>query len=195
MQTLSRPVRRALALSLLLAIAAAIVTSTVLPYLAAVDVLTEQTQQTRTLVSRLSEANALPEPDPTDWVKLLTEASKRDFISGDSQTIRLANVQSAVVQSLAADSLKPRSIRNLPPRQRAGLTLVGVQVQIGASLDQLQSMLGRLDRHQPRLLIEDLQVTRTAQGTVQTEGTGRLLDVRLDVFGIEPVVQVAKVQP
>ena len=195
MQTLSRPIRRALALSLLVAIVAAIVTSTVLPYLAAVDALTEQIQQTRILVSRLSEANAFPEPDPADWVKLLSEASKRDFISGDSQTIRLANVQSAVVQSLAADSLKPRSIRNLPPRQRAGLTLVGVQVQIGASLDQLQSMLGRLDRHQPRLLIEDLQVTRAAQGTVQTEGTGRLLDVRLDVFGIEPVVQVAKVQP
>jgi hypothetical protein len=143
----------------------------------------------------LGAASAGPEVDTPDWAKLLVEAGKHNFVSGESQNIRIANVQSAVVEILAGDSLKPRSVRNLPPHVRAGLTLVGVQVQIGASLAQLQSMLGRIDSHQPRLLVEDLQITRTAQSIAPSEGAPQLLDVRLDVFGIEPLSQVTKAKP
>jgi len=195
MQNLSKPIRRALALSLLAAVLSVVATTTVLPFLTATDALTEQIRQTRELVLRLGAASVAPEVDTTDWTKLLSEAGKRNFIPGESQTIRIANVQSAAVQILAADNLKPRSVRNLPARVRAGLTLVGVQVQIGASLAQLQSMLGRIDSHQPRLLVEDLQITRTAQFVVPGEGAPQLLDVRLDVFGIEAQSQMTKAQP
>jgi hypothetical protein len=194
MQSLSKPIRRVLALSLLVAVLTVVVTTTVLPYLSAVDQLTEQIRQTRELVSRLSDAGAPPDVGTADWAKLLEMASKRNFVSGESQTIRLANVQSAIVQILAADNVKPRSVRNLPPRVRAGLTLVGVQVQIGASLAQLQSMLNRIDNYQPRMLLEDLQITRTGQSVVPSEGAQQLLDLRLDVFGIEPPSEIAKVQ-
>jgi len=192
MQNLSKPIRRALALSLLVAVLSVVVTTTVLPFLTAADALAEQIRQTRELVSRLGAASAVPDVDRADWAELLVEAGKRNFVSGESQTIRIANVQSAVVQILASDGLKPRSVRNLPPRVRAGLTLVGVQVLIGASLTQLQSMLGRIDIHQPRLLVEDLQITRTAQSVVPGDAAQQFLDVRLDVFGIEPQSQMAK---
>lgn len=195
MQNLSKPIRRALALSLLVAVLSVVATTTVLPFLTATGALTEQIRQTRELVVRLGEAGAVPVADNSDWAKRLIEAGKRNFVSGESQNIRIANVQSAVVQILSADSMKPRSVRNLPPRIRAGMTLVGVQVQIGATLAQVQSMLGRIDSHQPRLLIEDLQITRTAQPVVASEGGQQQLDLRLDVFGIDPQNAVAKGQP
>ena len=195
MQNLSKSIRRALALSLLVAFLSLIVTTVVLPYLSATDALREQIRQTRELVLRLDAVSATPEADKTDWEKMLVEAGKRNFIPGESQIIRIANVQSSIVQILTADNMKPRSVRNLPPRVRAGLTLVGVQVQIGSSLAQLKSMLTRIDSHQPRLLVEDLQITRTTQSVVPGDGTPQLLDVRLDVFGIEPQNQITKVQP
>ena len=195
MQNLSKSIRRALALSLLVAFLSLIVTTVVLPYLSATDALREQIRQTRELVLRLDAVSATPEADKTDWEKMLVEAGKRNFIPGESQIIRIANVQSSIVQILTADNMKPRSVRNLPPRVRAGLTLVGVQVQIGLSLAQLKSMLTRIDSHQPRLLVEDLQITRTTQSVVPGDGTPQLLDVRLDVFGIEPQNQITKVQP
>jgi hypothetical protein len=185
MENLSRPVRRALAVALLLAVLVIAVSATVLPFLATAADLSDRIEQSQELVARLTEANQTSNTDRTDWQRLATEAAKRNFIPGDSPTIRMANVQSAVVQILGEDSLKPRSIRNLPPRTRAGLKLLGVQVQIGGTLAQLQSVLNRLDAHRPQVLVEDMQITPAQLSMGSGETPQRSLEVRMDIFGIE----------
>jgi hypothetical protein len=185
MDNLSRPVRRALALALLLAVLVIAVSGTVLPFLATAADLSDRIEQSQELVSRLGEANQTSDTDTTDWQRLATEAAKRNFIPGDSPMIRMANVQSAVVQILGEDSLKPRSIRNLPPRTRAGLKLLGVQVQINGTLAQVQSVLTRLDAHRPQVLVEDMQITPAPPSMGSGETSPRSLEVRMDIFGIE----------
>lgn len=195
MDKLSRPVRRALALALLLAVLVIAVSSTVLPFLATAADLSDRIEQSRELVSRLREANQTSDTDTTDWQRLATEAAKRNFISGDSPTIRMANVQSAVMQILGEDSLKPRSIRNLPPRIRAGLKLLGVQVQINGTLAQLQSVLTRLDAHRPQVLVEDMQITPARLSVGSGEASQISLEVRMDIFGIEASNHANELKP
>ena len=185
MDNLSRPVRRALALALLLAVLFIAASGTVLPFFATAADLSDRIEQSQELVSRLREANQTSDTDTTDWQRLATEAAKRNFIPGDSPMIRAANVQSAVVQILGEDSLKPRSIRNLPPRTRAGLKLLGVQVQINTTLAQVQSVLTRLDAHRPQVLVEDMQITPVQLSMGSAETSQRSLEVRMDIFGIE----------
>jgi hypothetical protein len=189
MDNLSRPVRRALALALLLAVLVIAVSSTILPFLATAADLSDRIEQAQELVARLTEANQTSDTDTTDWQGLATEATKRNFIPGDSPTIRMANVQSAVVKLLGEDSLKPRSIRNLPPRTRAGLKLLGVQVQISSTLAQVQSVLTRLDAQRPQLLVEDMQITPAQLSVGSGETSQRSLEVRMDIFGIEALNQ------
>jgi hypothetical protein len=189
MDNLSRPVRRALALALLLAVLVIAVSSTILPFLATAADLSDRIERSQELVARLTEANQTSDTDTTDWQGLATEATKRNFISGDSPTIRMANVQSAVVKLLGEDSLKPRSIRNLPPRTRAGLKLLGVQVQISGTLAQVQSVLTRIDAQRPQVLVEDMQITPAQLSMGSGETSQRSLEVRMDIFGIEALNQ------
>ena len=194
MQHLSKPIRRALALSLVLAVVLGVTTTIVLPAMNEAEALTEQIQETRDLVGHLGAMDAAPQIDRSEWVKRFDEAGRTTFVGGESQAIRIANVQAAAVRILSAGGTKPRSVRNLPPRSRLGFTMVGVQVQASLTLSQLQSLLLQMDKYRPRLLVEELQVTRSGQMAAVGE-EGAPLDVRFDVFGIEAQSQIEKARP
>ena len=193
---LSKPIRRALALAFLIATITAVVSITILPLVALRTDLTERIEQTRDLVGRLEAAAATPAGSVMPQrAAILVEQSRRSFTPGESETIRSANAQAAVVQALAAEGLKPRSVRILPGRVRAGLTLVGQQVQLQASLPQLKEILTRLDGLTPRLLVEDLQIQAAPTGVVAGNAQQSTLEVHFDVFGIEGLAREPEQQP
>lgn len=185
-EKLSTPIRRLLALALLFAAVGTAATTVVFPLKARIDELNERIQQNRDLVSRLGGAAPQSVPETTEQTKAQTEAARLQFVAGESQSIRLTAVQAAFVQTLASSGLKPRTVRSATPRSRAGLQLVGVQLQVYATLEQVQAILTALDAHQPRLLVESMQIV--PQPLQRSDGASgvRLLDVRLDGFGIEP---------
>jgi hypothetical protein len=192
MDGVAQPVRRALAVALLLAGVGAVASMTVLPFLAKRDDLRQRIEQTQDVIGRLNQARTLADPEAAARQQRFAAVSRRMFVSGNSQTIRMANVQSMVVEALSASSLKPRSVRNLPSRTRSGFTLLGVQVQIQASLPQIQQVLTQLASREPRLLVEDLQIGATPAATISGDGQLRLLEFRADVYGIEPPAQPAE---
>jgi len=184
--TISKPYRKLAAVALLLALVALFLSTTVLPVLSTASDLSARIDQQRQLVAKLSTAAPPLSPESAKLMAASLESARREFIAGESQTIRFVNVQTALTQILTAPGLKPRSVRNLPPRTRAGLQLIGVQVQVYATLAQVQSILMALEAHRPRLLVEDMQIVPVTQSTQKSESLDRTLDVRLEVFGIEP---------
>jgi len=182
---LSKPYRRSAALALLAALVGAVLTMIVLPVVSASTELSERIDQRRQVIAKLGSAQPLVSAEAAKQLKTLLDEAKLEFTVGDSQTIRIVNVQSALAQVLATNGLKSRSVRNLPPRTRAGLTLIGVQLQLYATLPQVKAVFTALEARRPRLLIEDLQILPVSQATQNGDTSERTLDMRMDVFGVE----------
>ncbi len=108
------------------------------------------------------------------------------FIEGESESIRLAALQSQLADIMAQNGVKARSTRGLPQQERHNLKLVGAQLQIVVPIATLQKILLDLEAHRPVLLVDLLQVTPASMTGVSTEdASAGLLDARFDVYAIE----------
>jgi Type II secretion system (T2SS), protein M subtype b len=104
------------------------------------------------------------------------------FIDGESDSIRLASLQSQVVDILAGQGIKPRTARMLQSSERQTLKLVGVQLQMTATIEQLQKVLVQIEAHRPILLVDSLHLTPT--NAINSEDDRGLLEARIDVRAI-----------
>ncbi len=183
--TLAKPIRQTLALLLLATAIGVIAFLLVGPVVGQILDLQDRIQQERMIIGRLNGAlsdNGLAE-----------EARQRNslariqglFVQGESEAIRVASIQSQLMEILAAHQIKPRSVRNLPAREQSNLRLAGIQLQLSAPIDRLQAILMTIESHRPLFLIEMLQITAPAFA-VGTDGEeGNNIEARLDVFGVE----------
>ena len=183
--TLAKPIRQALALLLLASVITAIACLVLGPVVDRVLDGQERVRQERIIIGRLNAA--LSDDD------LAQEARQRNslarihglFVQGESEAIRVASIQSQLMEILATHKVKPRSVRNLPAREQNNLRLAGIQLQFAAPIDRLQAILMDIESHRPLFLIETLQITAPIS-TVETDGENRNnIDARLDVYGVE----------
>jgi Type II secretion system (T2SS), protein M subtype b len=182
--------RRALAVAILLATVGLVALLTVVPYLSQLAAARERLSQQRTLHGQLLETTSrigTEQPSPAARTPTTTGL----FIEGDSEAIRLASLQSQVMDILTAQAVKPRSTRNLQTRERHTLKLVGVQVQLTATVEQIQKILLDLEAHRPVLLVEALHLTPAS--SVGTDDDRGILEARLDVLAIE--ARPAEIKP
>lgn len=107
------------------------------------------------------------------------------FIEGESETIRLSTLQSNLSSIVSANGIKLRSARNLPPREKNELRLLGVQLQLIAPLDKLQKILLDIEQAKPTLFVDALQIMPTVTSRLPDDEQPGLLDVRFDVFAVE----------
>ncbi len=174
--------RRLLALALL-AIPLVLVWLTAAgPAVSRLSDLQSQIQQERQLAGRLTASAS----EAKDIEAAPAPPSMRNLaIEGASEPIRTAALQSQLAEIAGRNGLKPRSSRSLPVREKGGVRLLGVQIQLLATVDKLQTLILDIERHQPVLMISAMQVTPS----VATRGAGgdatRVVDARLDVVAME----------
>lgn len=104
-----------------------------------------------------------------------------EFLEGETEAIQLANLQSLLAAIAAAQSLRVRSARTLPARERSGLRLLGVRIQLHAEIGPLQKTLHDIEAKRPLLIIEAVQISHVSGG--EAADPSLILDARLDVFG------------
>lgn len=186
MYTLAKPLRQLLAVVLVIAALGTIALFTVVPVVARITELQERIEQERQMLGRLALAASDDGGAIDARQKAVAGRLSGIFIPGESESIRVSYIQSQLIDILTTQRLKPRSTRNLPARERAGLRLVGVQMQVTVPIEDLQVLLRDIEAHKPPLLIQSLHVTPSNNPGVNGDDLRGMLDARIDVFGIEP---------
>lgn len=182
---LSKGLRRLLAVGLLGMVGGGVVLLVVAPLWAHIAGLKDRIDQERMMTSRL--AAAVSDDSARQTLEQQTKAAKAAglFIEGESESIRLAALQSSLSGIAAANGIKLRSARNLPGREKGDLHLVGVQLQLAAPIEKLQKILLDIEQSKPSLFVDSLQVTPVALSRVADDEQPGLLDARFDVFAVE----------
>ena len=183
--SLARPVRQFLALALLFIAFAAVCLATIVPLAAKFYDLQERIDQERSILGRLNSVTIDDRISVDSVQQAIAKRINALVVPGESESIRVAAVQSQLMAILNQNRVKPRSTRNLPSRERNGLRLVGVQVQLAAQIEQLQAALLAIEAHRPYLIVDAMHVTAASAAIGAGDDIRGLLDVRLDVFGVE----------
>lgn len=186
MYSLSKPIRQLLAVTLLVVALGALAMFTVMPVVARVTELQDRIELERQVLGRLAVAAVDDGGAAEARQRIVAGRLSGLFLPGESESIRVSYVQSQLIDILTAQRLKPRSTRNLPARERTGLRLVGVQMQVTVPVEELQVLLRDIEAHKPPLLIEALHITPVTNLGGNADDTRGMLDARIDVFGIEP---------
>lgn len=174
--------RRALALGLVGVPLALIVLLAVTPASSRLSDLEARIEQERRLAGRLV---ALAD-EPAGTPRATSTASTRGlFIEGASEAIRSAALQSQLGTIAGRNGLKPRSSRNLPVREKGDVRLLGVQIQVFATVEKLQALILDIERHKPVLMITAMQVSPSAATRLPGAEPGAVVDARLDVVAME----------
>jgi Type II secretion system (T2SS), protein M subtype b len=183
---LSKRLRQVLAVSLLAATLATLMVFVVLPIYGQFTALTTQIDQERLVLGHLS----LPRSDENQRHNIERIASpeqlERLVLPGESDTIRLANLQSTLGALAANAGVQLRSTRNLSPVDRPEARLLGVQLQFAATIEQLQTILIAIEAQRPQLRVEALQITVLQDTVAAGSSAPPSLEARLDVMGATP---------
>jgi hypothetical protein len=181
MRRLAKPVRQIAALALVgavVAIIAALIAGPLLTYLSDVQ---ERIANERLLLSRFT-ALATLEGEARELQRRRAELNADgEFLDGESEAIKLANLQSMLAAIAAKHGLRVHSARTLPAHERGELRLVGVRIQLHAELGPIQKTLHEIEAKRPFLFVEAAQISLLSGGEAAEAGT--MLDARFDVFG------------
>jgi general secretion pathway protein M len=183
--SLPKPLRRLVAAGLLALAIGGVGLLVVRPVWAHISDLKDSIEQERMMTTRLlAVAN---DDSARQTFEQQTKAAKAAglFLEGESESIRLAALQSSLSNIAAANGVKLRSARNLPGREKGDLRLAGVQLQLAAPIEKLQKILFDIEQSRPSLFVDSLQVTPVAMSRVVDDDQPGLLDARFDVFAVE----------
>jgi hypothetical protein len=186
MPSLSQPVRRLAAVALLLAALGLGAMLTVVPLAARVGELREEIATERALLGRFAAVAA--RQGETEELERAGRAALESgaYLKGESEALTAAGLQTALAQLAAANRVRFRSTRALPPRERDSTRLIGVGVQFKADVAQLCALLFRIESHRPFLFVEGLQVRPLSPYSQRDSELNGMLDVRLEVYGALP---------
>lgn len=186
MQALPQPARRVAAVALLLLVLALVATVTIVPLAARVAELREEIEAERVVLGRFA-AVAARQAETAEYERVGRSALRSGaYLKGESEPLMAAGLQTMLAQLAAADRLRFRSTRALPPRERDATRLIGVSVRFNADIEQLRAFLFRIERQRPFLFVERLQVRAVSPYSRLDPKLNGMLDVRLDVFGALP---------
>lgn len=182
---IKRPLRQFAAIAILLACIGFVGLFAVAPVYDRTVELRNEVEQDRDVLGRLVSLSE--DRETIDKLDQQIDAFKDSgiFISGESEPIRVAALQSQLAEIFAANGVKPRSTRGLPGRERNDLHLVGAQLQLVAPIDKLQKILLDIEAHKPVFLIDYLQIMPSAMTGVPNVEEAGYLDARFDVYAVQ----------
>jgi hypothetical protein len=144
----------------------------------------EQIAEQRQLLGRLTTA-ASREGQAREFDSLAkARTGGAIFLTGNSDAVRIAELQSLVGTITEAEGVAIKSTRAVPARERDGLRLLGVEAQMSANIEQLQRILHNLETGRPYLIVDTLQITPPALLSDDNPSAGTTLEVRLGLLGI-----------
>lgn len=181
MTALSVPLRRAAALSLLLAALVAVYTICIDPFVSAHSGNTEAVAQLQSALQKYRQmATRLPEMAQTLEDLRMNQSGQQGYLTGANEAIAAATLQDKVKALIALEGGKLQSTQAMPQARVAGKPQrVGVRAHMIMHLAELQAVIYRLESIMPILFIENLSIRAVTVGAAE-EG---LLDVNLDIVG------------
>jgi general secretion pathway protein M len=183
MEQLPRPVGQLAAVALLALALCLLAALTVVPVAARLASLREQIEAERAVLGRFAQVAAQEhEAANLDRARRAILASGA-YLQGESEPLIAAGLQSALSEIGAANRVRFTSTRTLPPRGLGEGQLIGVRVQFNADIEQLRSLLHRIETNRPFLFVEALHVQPISPYSQRDPEQAGKLDVRLDVFG------------
>lgn len=176
-------VRKLVALGVLLAILAIIVAGAVMPAWHRYDVANQSIATGRQLLARYVARPALGPEMP---VEEISAATRGVYIPGETDALRIANLQETVADAAKLAGIRIASTRVIDTFNRDGVRMIGLQAQLSTELDNLQKLLFDLEKQRSLLFIDGLHIARGPDG-----GTVKLpaLDVTFVVAGAAPEVK------
>lgn len=184
MMQFSPQVRRLVAVALLIAAVGLIALVTVVPFATRVGELRERIEAERVLLGRFAAIAA--QGDQAAELDRVGQAaaSSGAYLKGDSEALKVASLQTMLIEIAGANRVRFHSTRTLSPRDRNDTRLVGVRVQFNARIEQVRVLLHRIEAARPFLFIEGLQMQPVSAFSQRDSEQAGLLDVRLDVYGV-----------
>lgn len=182
-RSLAKPFRQLAALVLLGIVVAAALAVVVAPVSARLTALSGEIAGKREVLGRLLDTQALK----TRAADLTALARKSDIapllIGGESDALKAARLQAALEDIAEGQGLRFRSTRTMSPREAAGVRLIAIEASFDATLAQVQQVLTAIRTHTPLLAVMALRMAPSASAALDTEKTGDVLDVRIEVAG------------
>jgi len=183
MEQLSLPVRRLLAVALLVAALGLLALMTVVPVSARIAGLREQIDTERILLGRFA-AVAARQSQTAEYDRIGRAAVESGaYLRGESDALSAAALQTLLSELAAANGVRPSSTRALAARERHEVRLIGVRVQFNARVGQVQALLHRIESHRPLLFVEAMQIAPISPFSQRDAEQVGVLDVRLEIFG------------
>lgn len=137
----------------------------------------------RQLLTRLKQQTAGQGSDTIAGNASTRDTSRRLYLSGESDAVMAAALQSALSAKGEVGGWRVVSTRVLPPKQEGALRLIGIEGRLETTIDGLQRLLLALEAQRPLLAVTALQATPTAAlsapGATEREGE---LAVRLELY-------------
>ena len=181
--TALRRLRQSAAIALLAMLIAAVGLLGVVPAYDTIQNLRAQINQERQILGRLSTMRS--DDQETLEIKRSTQLLQATKLTLDGETdpVRLANLQLLSNGIASTRGVQIRSTRNLPVRDLADVRLLGIQLQFGATYEQLLSIILAVEGQSPYLAVDGLQITPSPDTTSAGRSGDVLLEARLDVYG------------
>ena len=181
--TTSRRLGQTAAVSLLAVLILSVGLLGIVPAYETLQNLRSQIDQERLILGRLSTLRS--DDREVLEIKRSTEVLQATKLTLDGETdpVRLANLQLLSNSIAATRGVQVRSTRNLPLRELTDVRLLGIQLQFAATYEQLLSILLAIEGQSPYLLVDGLQITPSPDTTSAGRSGDVLLEARLDIYG------------
>jgi general secretion pathway protein M len=181
MSTLSLPLRRTAALSLLFAAIIALYTICIDPFVSAYSDNTERAARLESALQKYRQMAArLPALTQALEELRMAQSSQQGYLTGANEAIAAATLQDRVKALIAREGGRLQSTQAMPQARVTGKPQrVGIRAHMVMHLAELQAVIYRLESMTPVLFIENVSIRSVAPGAAEES----LLDVTLDIVG------------
>lgn len=181
MMVLNLPLRRAAALSLLIAVVLSLYTICIDPFVSAYSANTATAAQLQAALLKYRQMAArLPEMTQTLETLRANQSGQQGYLGGANEAVAAAMLQDRLKSLIAREGGQLQSTQAMPQVRMAGKPQrVGIRAHMVMRLGELQAVLYRLETVTPVLFVEALNIRAVTAGAAE-EG---LLDVNLDIVG------------
>jgi Tfp pilus assembly protein PilO len=181
MWRMSKPMSRAAAIALLVAVLAVLAFGIVLPIVQGFD---DRAQSVEGQRQELAEYLAVAGQDAS--VRNLeqrrqAELALGEFLPGDSELVAQADLQSKLNNFAQTSGLRIRSARKLPDRERGSVKTMGMGISLTADIESVVKFLYAIETARPYLLVEAAEISPMGGANPATVGP-HMLEVRLDIY-------------
>jgi hypothetical protein len=187
MLTLSPPISRALALTILVGLLAIAYLAIIQPIVESRADQREQIERLETALVRYQRVSQERAPREAKLAELKQRAAGEDgLLRGANETLMAAAIQNRIKALVASAQGELRSIQILPAQSDGHLRRITVRGQMSMTIDAAQRVFHDLEGGEPLLFLDNVNIR--AQETRRRRERDRehaedLLDVRLDVYG------------